>query len=424
MDRGSEPRPRRTVSGRSRVDAAIYAASTVFAGVAWALADPLQRSWGRLAVWPYAIGALIAWTLLPLDPRRRRILAVAVMTGATLLPVLWGVSRRSGDDPGASARSEVFIVEEATTALLGGRNPYEAEFHTGPLASRPMPTRTHVPYPPAMLAFGLPAAIAGPGPLTDARVWFLVVSIVVTVAALRMMRSDDEGRLRSFQVLFVLPTGSMVLATGGHDIPVLAALLAAFVLTDRGRTDTAGVVSGIALAMRQTSILVIPFIVAAVPPGRRARFVGMASIPVLALVVPFLAWDPRAFVEDVVLFPLGLGDGRSSAQTPTVGSALLGLLPEARTPLTILLVLTIVASVLLLLRTGRSATVDGAGARAAGAFAIAIALAPAGRFGYVVYPISLAVWAYAFARVDRRGGDDRDATTAPATATRSETATG
>jgi hypothetical protein len=159
-----------------------------------------------------------------------------------------------------------------------------------------------------------------------------------------------------------------------------------------------------------------------VPSDRRARFVGMASIPVLALVVPFLVWDPRAFVEDVLLFPLGLGDGRSSAQTPTLGSALFGLLPEARTPLTILLVLAIVASVLLLLRTGRSPTVGSAGARAAGAFAIAIALTPVARFGYVVYPISLAVWAYAFARVDRRGGDDRDAITASARG--SETATG
>ena len=421
MDRGRKHAPSKD-RARSRVDAAIYAASAVFAGLAWALADPLQRSWGRLALWPYAIGALIAW-LLPLDPRRRRILAVAVMTGATMLPVLWGVSRRSGDDPGASARSEVFIVEEAATALLDGRNPYEADFRTGPLASRPPPTRTHVPYPPAMFAFGLPAAIAGPGPPTDARIWFLVVSIVVTVAALGRMRTDDEGRLRSFQVLFVVPTGSLLLATGGHDIPVLAALLAAFVLTDRGRTDTAGVVSGIALAMRQTSILVIPFIVAAVPPGRRARFVGAASIPVLALVVPFLAWDPRAFVEDVVLFPLGLGDGRSSAQTPTIGSALLDVLPEVRTPITILLVLAIVASILLLLRTGGPPAVGSATARAAGAFAIAIALAPAARFGYVVYPISLAVWAYAFAR-GRRGGGDRAATTASATANRSERATG
>lgn len=418
MDRGSEPTPPPAERGRSSVDVAIYAASAIFAGLAWTLADPLQRSWGRVAVWAYAAGALIAW-LLPMDPRRRRVLAVVVLTGATLVPVLWGVSRRSGDDPGASARSEVFVVEEGASALLDGRNPYAAEFHTGPLASRPEPTRTHIPYPPAMLAFGLPAATLGGAPLTDARLWFLVVSLVVAVAALRMMRSDDEGKLRSFQVLFVLPTGALVLATGGHDIPVLAALLAAFVLADRGRTDAAGVVSGLALAMRQTSLLAIPFVAATVPRGRRARFVGLASIPVLVLVTPFLVWDPRAFIEDVVLFPLGLGDARSSAQSPTLGSALIELFPGARTPITILLALAIVASVLLLLRD-RSSSAAGAGARASAVFAIAIALAPAGRFGYLVYPISLAVWAYAFGRGTAQEGDDRD----PATGMGTETARG
>jgi hypothetical protein len=247
-----------------------------------------------------------------------------------------------------------------------------------------------------MLAFGLPAAIAGAGPATDARIWFLVMSVAVAIAALRSMRTNEEGRLRSFQVLFVLPTGSLLLATGGHDIPVLVALLWTFVLADRGRTDAAGVLSGVALVMRQTSLLVLPFVMAIVPPGRRTRFLAWASITVLVLIVPFLAWSPGAFVEDVVLFPLGLGAGPSSAATPTLGSILIDLWPEARTPITIGLVVAIGASVVLLLRGRGATTAAGASARAALAFAIAIALAPAARAGYIVYPVSLAVWAYAF----------------------------
>jgi hypothetical protein len=409
MDLRTEPGP---TSVRWRLlDAGLYAASALFAGLAWALADPLQRSWGRLAVWPYAAGAVAAW-LRPLDPpRRRRILAVAVMAGATVVPVLWGVSQRSGDDPGASARSEVFVVEEGAAALLDGRNPYAIRF-AGPLASRPLPTRSHVPYPPAMLAFGLPAAVLGPGPATDARLWFLVVSVAVAVPALRTMRTDEEGRLRSFQVLFVLPTGALLAATGGHDLPVIAVLLAAFVMADRGRTDASGAVSGIALVMRQTSLLALPFVAALVPPGRRARFGAWAVLPGLALVAPFLVWGPGAFFEDVIRFPLGLGDGRSSARSPTLGSALLDQLPDARTPLTILLVLAIVAAVALLLRMGPSPTASGACARAAAAFGVAIALAPAARIGYVVYPISLAVWAWAFRRGHPREDEGGDRVTA------------
>jgi uncharacterized membrane protein len=173
-------------------------------------------------------------------------------------------------------------------------------------------------------------------------------------------------------------------------------LLAAFVLADADRTDAAGAVSGIALAMRQTSLLAIPFVLSIVPRGRRARFLTWSSVPVLALVVPFLLWTPGSFVEDTVLFPLGLGTGPSSAGTPTIGSLLIGLAPDARAPITIALVAAIVASVVVLLRTPNPGTAAGADARAATAFAVAIALAPAARFGYVVYPISLAVWAAAF----------------------------
>jgi hypothetical protein len=401
MDAGSEPTVVWDTRRRALVDVALYAGSALFAWLTLSFSDlPLQRAWGRVAVWTYLVGAALALLLAREAWRRSRlrlILVVAVMAGATVVPLLAAVSdRREGDDRGAAAQSEVFIIEEGASALLDGRNPYAIRFDTGPLASRPLPTRTHVPYPPAMLAFGLPAAIVGRGPPTDARIWFFVVSVAVAIVALRSMRTDEEGRLRSFQVLFVLPTGSLLLATGGHDIPVLAALLSTFVLADRGRTDAAGLVSGLSLAMRQTSLLVLPFVIAIVPSGRRARFLARASLPVLVLVVPFLVWNPGAFVEDVVLFPLGLGTGPSSAAAPTLGSVLIDLWPGARTPLTIGLVVAIVASVALLLRGRGATTAARASARAALAFAIAIALAPAARVGYVVYPVSLAVWAYAF----------------------------
>jgi hypothetical protein len=201
-----------------------------------------------------------------------------------------------------------------------------------------------------------------------------------------------------FQWLFVLPTGAMLLATGGHDVPVLATLLAASVLADRGRSDTSGAILGAALAMRQTSLLSAPFVVAALPAGRRLRAVVWAGALAAAVVVPFLLWDARSFVEDTVLFPLGLGEGRSAARTPTLGSLLLDAAPTARTPITVALVATIVAATTALMVVRPPGTAAGACARAAAAYAVAIALAPAARVGYLVYPISLLVWAVAFAR--------------------------
>jgi hypothetical protein len=398
MEPGSEPTAQSVTRRRAWTDAALYAGSALFAWLVIASSDlPLQRAWGRVAVWSYAGGAALALLLAaaPRRPRFRTTLAIAVMIGATVVPLLTAAAGRGGDEPGAGAQSEVFIVEDGASALLEGRDPYAVRFG-GPLASRPLPTRTHVPYPPGMLLFGLPKATAGAGVATDARVWFLLVSLGVAVPALRTMRTDANGRLRSFQILFVLPTGSALLATGGHDVPVLAVLLAASVLADRQRFDGSGAVSGLALSLRQTSLLAIPFLVSVVPRGRRARSLAWTAIPILAIVVPFLLWDPGAFVEDTILFPLGLGTGPSSARTPTLGALLIGLWPGARTPITIGLIVALVVSVAVLLRWRPSTTAAGASARAAVAFAIAIALAPAARFGYVVYPISLAAWSLAF----------------------------
>jgi hypothetical protein len=102
-----------------------------------------------------------------------------------------------------------------------------------------------------------------------------------------------------------------------------------------------------------------------------------------------------------VRFPLGLGSGPSPAQTPTLGSALLDLAPQARTEITIGLVIAIVAATVALIAVDPPRTASAACFRAAAAYTTAIALAPAGRFGYLVYPISFLVWAIAFARGER-----------------------
>jgi hypothetical protein len=380
-------------------DAASYAASAVFAWlVATSVDIPLQRAWGRTAAWSYAAGAAVAFVSSHRANRAlpRLLLSLAVMAGATLTPLAVAVLDRARD--GSNAQSEVLIVEEGASALLDGSDPYAARFLRGPLASRPMPTKTHVPYPPLMLAFGMPRALSATGAWADARLWFLVASLAISLWAIRAMRTDGNGRLVVFQWLFVLPTGAMLLATGGHDVPVLATLLAGSVLADRRRPDASGAALGAALAMRQTTLLSAPFVVVTLPAGRRLRAVAWAGALVAAAVVPFLLWDARSFVEDTVLFPLGLGEGRSPARTPTLGSLLLDAAPGARTAITVVLVGAIVAATAALVLLRPPGTAADASARAAAAYAVAIALAPAARAGYLVYPVSMLVWAVAFAR--------------------------
>jgi len=388
-------------------DALLYGLSAGFAAVtAIAAAIPLQRTWGRTALWGYGVATAAAaaaslrrWGEAQ-EKRSRILLAIAVFTATALLPLAVAAQLRAEGDPGDHAQSEVIIVEEGAQALFDGRDPYAEEYLDGPLSDRPLATQIHFPYMPAMLAFGVPRALGGQVPWADARVWFTIFSVSVAVASVRRMPTSAHARVRTFQVLFVLPTGALLLATGGTDIPVLALLLAACVLAQRGEAIGAGLVGGLALATKQTSLLVLPFVALATAGSERRRSLAISGLVGVGLAVPFAVWDFGAFVEDTVLFPLNVGHGASAAETPTVGSWLLDLFPAQRAVITAVLVSVVGAVVVLLLVSGRGSSMSQACARAAGAFLVAAALAPAARVGYLVYPVNLIAWAVAFRQAE------------------------
>jgi hypothetical protein len=335
------------------------------------------------------------------EKRSRILLAIAVFAATALAPLAIAAQLRAEGDPGDHAQSEVIIVEEGAEALFDGRDPYAERYLDGPLSDRPLATQIHFPYMPAMLAFGVPRALGGHAPWADARVWFTIVSVAIAVAGLRRMPASAHARVRAFQVLFVLPTGALLLATGGVDMPVLALLLAACVLAQRGEAIGAGLVGGLALATKQTSILVLPFVALAMPAGSdRRRSLAISGLVGVGLAVPFAVWDFGAFVEDTVLFPLNVGHGASAAETPTVGSWLLDVFPAQRAVITAVLVSVVGAVVVLLLVSGRGSSMSQACTRAAGAFLVAAALAPAARVGYLVYPVNLIAWAVAFRQAE------------------------
>lgn len=396
------------------VDALLYGLSALFAAFAVAAADiPLQRTWGRTAVWGYLVAAAIATAASFRRERGRReerdrlLLVIAVFAVTAVVPLVSAAYLRAAGNPGHHAQAEVIIVEEGADALLDGRDPYTVDYVAGPLAERPRATQIHFPYLPFMLAFGIPRASMGHAAWADARVWFTLFSLAVAVSWLLRMRTTSDARIRVFQVLFALPTGALLLATGGDDIPVLALLLATCVVAQRGEATATGVVAGLALATKQTSLLILPFIALAIS-GRseRRRSTVTAGLVGLGLALPFALWDVRAFLEDVVLFPLGLGKGASAANTPTAGSLLLDLFPSARKPITVVLILSVVGVVAVLLRSSRGSSMAGACTRAGGAFLVACALAPVARVGYLIYPVNLLAWALAFRETEQANHPD------------------
>lgn len=388
------------------LDAVLYAGSALFAGLAALFqAIPLQRDWGAMAVLPYAAGALVATVLLGfrrLGSRRaltiaRAALCLAVFGGATLFPLAVLVSSRAAEGPATHAQSDTIITEEAARALVDGRSPYAASYVDGPLRTWPLGAKTHFPYLPGMVAFGMPRTAFGDAPWTDARVGFLIVTVAVGLAALRVMGASARSAIRALQFLLVLPTGAQYLAGAGNDLPVLALMLLSLALAARRRPVAAGVAAGVAAVIKQTAWPLLPFLALAArdAAGRRAtgKTAASAAAVVLPVVVPFLLWDPGAFLDDVVRYPLGAADQPTLAQSPTLGRLLVDVLPFAGDVVAWILVAAVAAGALFLLVRRPPATASDAAIETALVLAAATLLAPAGRFGYLVYPINLIVWA-------------------------------
>ncbi len=389
-----------------RWDALLYAAGAIAAAVA-ALSDriPLQREWGRIAFIPYTAGAVLAIVLfawrgdrLPARHvrRARAAVVVGVVAGAALLPTALEVWWRARDGFEGHVQSEVLVTEGSTRALLAGSDPYTVSF-SGPLSTWPPGTADHVPYFPAMFAFGLPRALVGAGPSTDARVAFAVVSMAALAAALWLARAPAARGLTALVIILALPTGARYMAGGGDDVTVLSVMLLSLVLVRRREPVAAGLVVGLAAAIKLTAWPLLPFLILAARDrdGRRAsgRTLASASAVMVPFIAPFVVWNPSAFFQDVVLFPLGLAREPTLAASPTPGSLLADALslPKGIVAGILLLIVLLVAGYLALVRPPRDAR--GAAERTALVMVLAIMLATAGRFGYLLYPIGLLAWA-------------------------------
>ncbi|ALU96520.1 hypothetical protein WQO_26230 [Streptomyces globisporus C-1027] len=346
-----------------------------------------HRVWGATAALGYLAAALLA--ARGRSPRTAGAVAVA---GAVLLPLLWllAVDR---------AQLEVRVVARSAGLLLAEGTPY---------LQHPVVPEDFNPYLPGMAVFGLPEAVAGPGPLTDPRLWLGAAFLGAFAFAL-----PAGSRSAPLRWIAACPLVALPLAVGGVDLPVAGLMCLGLALAGRGRAGAAGLVLGVAAALKWTAWPAIPVVLALLavsprstgrpgdrgegrPPADRAaaRCGLVALLTAAALVLPAALRDPGAFRAHVVDFPLGLTDAVSSAASPLPGHLLATHVPGGRTLALLLLGVSALLLALSLLLRPPATTADAA-ARLALGLLLATAFMPASRFGYLVHPLVLAVWAAA-----------------------------
>jgi hypothetical protein len=371
-----------------RLDLVFYLVSLTFAGLSAVFSEFYgYRVWGNFATIGYllAIGAALLG---------RRWLAVgAAGLLAIVVPMIVLVIRRSPDFVWGPwpwsfpSQPEVWVVERSAWLLLDHGTPYTDLSTLG----RPPVPDDYTPYGPVMTVFGLPRAIFGAHPVTDARVWFLIGSALVIMLALRVLGRPSVP-VGAAQLAVINPLTALTAVVAGDDLPVLALIMLATVLVYRAGPVSAGIVCALMVNMKLTAIIALGVLAVAMLAHRGIRallvFLGTTMAATAVIVVPVVAVNPSSFVEHVIKFPAGLGQARSPAASPLPGHLIAATGSVGHVIAIGLLGFAACAIVVwLLVRPPRTAA--DTLLRIAAATAGAIMLAPASRWGYLIYPIAM-----------------------------------
>ena len=318
-----------------------------FLGCSTALAG--ARLTGRLAVPVAALAGVVAVHGLVLArwPARQALRLACFAAMLVLLGVLPAVRYVQLTDRGVATLGHdggVHVSDEAVRVLLEDRrDPYQASYAAVladwriDVQGRPAtnPLVRHYPYWPGSL--GLLAAVEGPlravGGDPDPRVCYLLAWCLLG-GWLSWWSLRSHGHLGLALAVYLNPLLLPYMWQGVNDVLLVVGIAVAAVALSRGRTVLAGLALGLAVSVK---LLVAPmvllfgvFVAAEVRRGRLGRgrawrAAAATAAPGALAALPFLAWHPGDFLEDVVGYHLGL----VADAYPIAGHGLPGLLLRA-----------------------------------------------------------------------------------------------
>jgi hypothetical protein len=366
---------------RAWLVAALVGCALFAGGVSLFSGNPLHRFWGVTAACAYVLAALIA--MMWKSRGGVDLALVAIVCGAVLVPLVWMAWH-------GQSQPEVTVVARSAKTLVKHGSPYQ---NPKQLAATTNPN-AYNPYLPLMAVFGVPQALAGQGTLTDPRVWFGVVFVIVFALALRIGGARDY--LRWALLVTASPVIAFELAVGGTDVPMVAFMCLGFAFLWRSRGEIwAGLALGIASSMKATAwpALAVAFALLYARDGKRAawRFTATALAVVVVCVGPFAVTRPGSLVKNTILFPLGLASVKSQADSPLLGHLIADTGHLGHAIVVILLIASGVGiAISLVVRPPKD--VPAAVIRLVIGLSLMFILAPSTRFGYFIYPLALVLW--------------------------------
>jgi hypothetical protein len=327
----------------------------VMLGLASGLIDwQIATTW-LLPVWIPLLCAVLVMVGIGasiLRPRLKDSVAAASVAVLYALPVIGGIARwHLIPSPTALIGDGAYQMQLARNVLMRGIDPYGFNYVGTGLERTPWnqpfpnPSLHHLDYWPGTIVLPLPVQAAFQGVLGwwDERIWMLLAAVAVWLLIRRMV-PGVAGRMAAV-AFFLVPGHSLLAILGDNDLPMVALLLGSGLAVGKRRFLLAGLLIGLAVATKQTSLIAVP-ILAAYAAGQHVgwrqflRSTGIAVAAVCLLVAPFLLWNAGAFIADTLLFNFGSGAEAYPIQGLGLSSILLkaGIIQGARDAFPFLLI--------------------------------------------------------------------------------------
>jgi hypothetical protein len=278
---------------------------------AWSWSPAWRASWLGLTL--VAAIAGVVWL------ERRELVAALLVASLYAVPIIGAIVRlRLVPTPVALIGDGALQTQQAGDLLLHGVDPYGADYAALGLGRTPWaepfpnPALHHTVFWPGQFLLPLPLQALSQTLLHwwDQRVFLLLAAVAIWIV-LRLLLPGMAGRAAA-GAFFLVPGHSLVAVLGDNDLTMVAVLLVALLAAQRRRFLMMGVLLGLAVATKQHALLAAPFIVwwalakdASWPVVARSAVAGMATLA--AVILPFVLWNPSAFVQDTIVFVTGGG---------------------------------------------------------------------------------------------------------------------
>jgi len=251
--------------------------------------------------------------------RARWIHLGVVLAVFVILPTVASIVLRETGKPYTYIHDGALMIEEAARKVIGGHNPYAADYLDTPLYYWPMvnnPALYHLTYFPFLFLITIPFVWAFDhlGIFWDQRYLYLP-AFIATCAVVPLLVKKTEHRIALVALVGLNPQLFPFVIEGRNDFFVLLFLFTGIALLQREHRAWGSLAIAAAAAAKLHALFLLPFVAVYLVATRKPKTLGEGvralapTIPAVIFLavtfVPFLVNDWGAFYDDVVRYNAG-----------------------------------------------------------------------------------------------------------------------